>query len=682
MSPSQVRQAIATLPDETARSLLFDWKGVWAREQQLPPAWAWVLWLILAGRGFGKTRTGAEWVRDRVESGQGKRLIIAGPTSDDIRDIMIEGESGLLAVSPPWNKPIYLANKSQVVWPKCGAKALCITAEKPDRFRGKQCFVAGTMVATSRGDVPIERVVPGDKVLTRHGYFSVSNAMSSVAEVGRVLFSDGTSLVGTRDHPVWSGGDWWELGYLSAGSKTWSGELVRTATSSGTPTGSITSSTASFGSRTTVPYPTDGTCTTRTGTGRTMPCQTSNASHSGLTTTDISTVESGKPSFAPSAAEPTQERDEAAACVPRANRQERTLHDRGTKRLVSTAEGRFLLALADTVRSVVSTWEHVGARRVFNLTVEGCHEYFANGVLVHNCDSFWCDELASWRYPDAWNQLQLGFRLGTNPQGIVTTTPRPTPLIKKLVARAGQDVAMTRGTTYDNRANLAKQFLDQIIREYEGTRLGRQELEAEILEDNPNALWVRTRIDDLRVMSRDDLPQMRRVVVAIDPAVSTNPRSNETGIIVVGLGENGHAYVLDDLSGIYSPAQWAARAIEAFDRWEADYIVGEVNNGGDLVERNVQVERDDAPPFKSVHASRGKQVRADPISTLYEQGRVHHLGVLGRLEDQMCGWDPANDSESPDRVDALVWGVTFLDLNKKQQDYDGIRRGRRSARGR
>jgi phage terminase large subunit-like protein len=140
--------------------------------------------------------------------------------------------------------------------------------------------------------------------------------------------------------------------------------------------------------------------------------------------------------------------------------------------------------------------------------------------------------------------------------------------------------------------------------------------------------------------------------------------------------------VLDDASGIYSPAQWAARAIELYDRWDADFIVGEVNNGGDLVERNVHVERDDPPPFRAVHASRGKQVRADPISALYEQGRVHHLGCLGKLEDQMCAWDPANDADSPDRVDALVWGISFLDLNKQTKAYEGIARGNKTSRGR
>jgi phage terminase large subunit-like protein len=415
LTANQRAEILASLPEAVARSLLYDWRGLIARPKQIAPDWQWVIWLILAGRGFGKTRCGAEWIREKVETGKAKRIILAAPTADDLRDIMIEGESGILATASPWCKPTYVANRGRVEWPN-GAKALCISAEKPDRFRGKQC------------------------------------------------------------------------------------------------------------------------------------------------------------------------------------------------------------------------------------------------------DAFWAEELASWRYPDAWTQLQLGFRLGATPQGIVTTTPRPIPLVKALLARNGNDVAVTRGTTYENRSNLAPAFFDAIIRQYEGTRLGRQELQAEVLEDNPGALWQRPRIDALRVATA---PELRRVVVAIDPAVTANPKSNETGIVVVGLGIDGHAYVLDDKSGIFPPAQWAARAVAAFDSHRADKVIGETNNGGDLVESNVRTARNTIP-YEGVHASRGKMTRAEPISALYEQGRVHHVGVLAKLEDQMCAWDPVNDDGSPDRVDALVWGLTFLMIGPQQ----------------
>ena len=650
--------------------------------------WAWVIWVILAGRGFGKTRTGAEWIRGKVESGESKRITLIAATSADARDVMLEGESGLLTISPPWFKPHYEPSKRRLTWPN-GAVATILSADRPDRLRGPQCFVAGTLVETEAGPRPIEAIAVGDLVVTRHGLRPVVATGSNDAEVGVVSFSNGASLTGTADHPVLSCEQWVPLGKLTKGLRVFVGALERTDTSSATRTVATTSNTGSSGSRNSGRSRLVGTSITRTATGRTTRSRTSSACHPERTTTGTSSHERCSTSIVRTAASHSPGSGAAShRRALRANRSARTRPE-GAPGSASTAGESSCQGADGTAVSVASTWEHVGVRRVFNLTVEGLPEYFANGILVHNCDTFWADEVAAWRFQEAWTQLQFGFRLGTNPQGIVTKTPRPIATIKKLVKRAGADVALTKGSTYENRSNLAKPFFASILTEYEGTRLGRQEIDAEILEDNPNALWQRTRIDDLRLRVNDDgsyspaLPPMRRVVVAIDPAVSTNPKSNETGIIVVGLGEDGHAYVLDDLSGVFSPAQWAARALEAFDRWEADYIIGEVNNGGDLVERNVQAERQGVP-FKAVHASRGKATRADPISTLYEKGRVHHVGTLPKLEDQQCGWDPANDETSPDRVDALVWGITALDLNKKLQDYDGLRRGRpssRSARG-
>jgi len=266
-----------------------------------------------------------------------------------------------------------------------------------------------------------------------------------------------------------------------------------------------------------------------------------------------------------------------------------------------------------------------------------------------------CDELGSWRYQqEAWSQALLGLRLGSNPQVIVTTTPRPTPVIRELVA--DKRTYVTRGTTYDNRPNLAPAFYSSIITRYEGTRLGRQELNAEILEDNPGALWKRAQIDALRVVK---MPDMRRVVVAIDPAVTATAGSDETGMVVCGLGIDKHGYVLDDLSLRESPDAWAQKAVNAYRRWKADRIVAEVNNGGDLVETTIRTV-DKNVPYKAVHASRGKMIRAEPIAALYEQGRVHHVGSFATLEDQMCQWEPGQ--KSPDHLDAMVWGMTELML--------------------
>ncbi len=380
-------------------------------DKQKPPPGDWRVWLLLAGRGFGKTRTGAELVRLRVGMRTARHVALVAPTAADARDVMVEGESGLLAIAPPWNRPEYEPSKRRLTWEN-GAIATTYSADEPARLRGPQ-------------------------------------------------------------------------------------------------------------------------------------------------------------------------------------------HD------------------------------------------------FA-----------WCDELAAWRYPEAWDMLMFGLRLGDDPRAVVTTTPRPTRLIKALVA--DPKVAVTRGSTYDNKNNLAPAFLEQIVRRYEGTRLGRQELEAEILEDVPGALWTHGLIDATRV---NTVPSLTRIVVAIDPAVSADEHADETGIVVAGKDAAGHGYVLADLSGRYAPTEWARAAIAAYRSHGADRVVAEVNNGGDMVEATLRMV-DPAVSFAAVHASHGKVARAEPVAALYEQGRVHHLGALPRLEDQMCcfahDYDRVASGYSPDRVDALVWALSEL----------------------
>lgn len=397
-----------SLSEEERAANLYDW-SFWARPNQLPPPGDWQTWLILAGRGFGKTKAGAQWIIAQSETC--RRMALVGPTAADVRDAMIEGESGILASSPPWNMPRYEPSKRKVTWPN-GSFALCFSAEEPRRLRGPQFFAA------------------------------------------------------------------------------------------------------------------------------------------------------------------------------------------------------------------------------------------------------WCDELAAWKYDqDTFDMLQFGLRLGKKPRQVVTTTPRPTKIIKEL--RKDKTVVVTTGTSYENRRNLAVSFFDRIVSKYEGTRLGRQELNAEILDDNPNSFWTLTRIDLLRV---DYPPPLMRVVVGVDPAVSSNPNSDETGIVVCGLGYDGHGYVLDDRSLVGSPEEWGISSVEAYRSWEADRIVAEVNNGGDLVESNIRAI-DRSVSYKAVHASRGKAVRAEPVSALYEQGKVHHVGAFPALEDQMTQYDPTVSGQpSPDRMDALVWGLTELML--------------------
>jgi len=407
------RKLLAELSDEEAEALLYDWR-FWARPKQLPPEGQWRVWLILAGRGFGKTRTGAEWVREQVERHGRRRIAIVGRTAADVRDVMVEGESGILSISPPWFRPVYEPSKRRLTWPN-GAIATLYSADEPDLLRGPQ-------------------------------------------------------------------------------------------------------------------------------------------------------------------------------------------HD-----------------------------------------------------------AAWADELAAWRRPEAWDNLMFGLRLGPDPRVVVTTTPRPVKLIRDLLK--DPTTVVTRGSTYENAANLAPAFLEQIISRYEGTRLGRQELYGEVLDDVPGALWQRKRIDELRV---SEAPELVRVVVAIDPAVTNEEGSDETGIVVAGRGVDGHAYVLADKSCRMSPDGWARRAVKAFYDHEADRIIGEVNNGGDLVETVIRTV-DPKVPYKAVRASRGKSVRAEPVAALYEQGKVHHVGTFDHLEDQLCQITPDGyqGSGSPDRADALVWALTELML----EDY-------------
>ncbi len=281
----------------------------------------------------------------------------------------------------------------------------------------------------------------------------------------------------------------------------------------------------------------------------------------------------------------------------------------------------------------------------------------------------WGDEIAKWsRGVETWSNLQFGLRLGPAPRAMLTTTPRPIALLTEILARP--DTVVTRGTTFENRSNIAPVFFDQVVRAYRGTRLGRQELMGEILEDIPGALWSRAMLEDLRV---DAAPALDRVVVAVDPPVSSGASADECGIVVAAQGADGHAYVLADrtVQGV-SPHRWARAALEAYRDFRADRLIAEVNNGGDLVEAVIR-QVDPAVSYRAVQASRGKVARAEPVAALYEQARVHHLrqaSGLDLLEDQMCAFTLYRSGSgvraSPDRVDALVWALSDLMLRPGQ----------------
>lgn len=282
-------------------------------------------------------------------------------------------------------------------------------------------------------------------------------------------------------------------------------------------------------------------------------------------------------------------------------------------------------------------------------------------------DGFWADEIAAWRYVDSWDQLQFGMRLGDNPRGVATTTPRPIRLVRDLIANPS--TAVTRGSTYDNRDNLADAFFEQIITRYEGTTLGRQELMGELIEDVEGALWTRALIDDTRV---EQMPDLMQVAVAIDPATTHGEGSDKTGLAVAGTTSrkaDAEFYVPHISGHRVTPNEWANKALDLYEMYEANEIVVEGNQGGEMAVHTVMTAARDRgmrplPRVRRIHASRGKQVRAEPVVALYQQGRVHHVGQFASAEDEMCVFPVGQDTD--DEVDALVHAVTAVDLRPRR----------------
>jgi phage terminase large subunit-like protein len=274
------------------------------------------------------------------------------------------------------------------------------------------------------------------------------------------------------------------------------------------------------------------------------------------------------------------------------------------------------------------------------------------------------DELAKWPYAQqAFDNAMMGLRLGSRPRCLITTTPRNVPVIRQLLN--DPKTVVVRDTTYANQANLPAQFLSSILSKYAGTRLGRQEIEAELLTDTPGALWKAEDIERTRIPV-DKIPPLRRIVVAIDPAMATSDGACETGLVVCGIGQlDSRGYLLHDASGKYTPDQWARMAVALFDQYQADRIVSEANLPcGEIVTNTLATVRQNLP-LKLIHTHTGKRSRAEPIGALYEQGRVAHCGLFNELEDQLTSWDASTSSESPDRLDALVHGFTELMLNQQ-----------------
>jgi phage terminase large subunit-like protein len=275
-----------------------------------------------------------------------------------------------------------------------------------------------------------------------------------------------------------------------------------------------------------------------------------------------------------------------------------------------------------------------------------------------NLAGIWADEVAKWRYPyETWTEgIAPALRIGKNPRAVIATTPKPTKLLKEWTERTDGSVALTRGSTFDNAANLSPAALVELRARYEGTRIGQQELYGELLLDIEGALWTQANINEFRIT---ELPKdLQRIVVAVDPAATNNEDSDETGIVVAGKDNQNNGYVIADYTIKASPLEWAKRAVDAYYEHEADAIVVEVNHGGDMIPTLIR-QVDQNVKIKQVRASRGKKVRAEPIAAFYEQGRVHHVGVFEKLETQMTLWT-ADDPKSPDRIDALVWALSDL----------------------
>ncbi len=278
----------------------------------------------------------------------------------------------------------------------------------------------------------------------------------------------------------------------------------------------------------------------------------------------------------------------------------------------------------------------------------------------------WLDELAKWKKAEeTWDMLQFGLRLGHAPRQVVTTTPRATALLKRLLS--DPLTQLSRAKTHANAFNLAPAFLDRIVGRYKGTRLGRQELDGELIDDRDDALWTRAQIEALRRNPRE-VPDLTRIVIAIDPPASSSPSADRCGLIAAGIDQSGYVYVLDDATiASATPARWAQKAISLFHRHQADALIAEINQGGEMVEAIIRAA-DPSVPIRPVRATRGKFIRAEPVAHLYEQGRIFHAGIFEALEDEMCDFGPGpkgfslSHGGSPDRLDALVWAITALAL--------------------
>lgn len=753
--------------ERAQENLRFNWE-LNARPKQLPPTGNWRFWVVRAGRGFGKTRTGAEYVRKLAKGGKHGRLAIIGPTAADVRDVMVEGESGIMSCSPNDFMPLYEPSKRQLTWPN-GVIAKLYSGEEPDRLRGPQhsggwCLAGSTKILMFDGtEKNICDVSAGEYVSTRSGPRKVVKSCLTSLNSPVVLLRlvDGRGIIGTAEHPVWIEGKGFTpiqsiSGGMSACAITVSSGAAEHGTSSLTGTTLPTfGCIGRCGNRFTGLLKRASMFTTSTKTRLTSELKTFNCCLS-RTIRNITSAKKlrqrGEPwvgswlslpqSATPSLAQPLSgsahfagrsmeapllsrglfaptgawrrlgaeflgetigyaldaqsrmpQRKERKSIARSGATQWQPLIDllRGSRRILSALRvGKYFRAHGQTqsfavegVRvssaTIFSVEPYPERLSVYNLTIEGAHEYFANGILTHNCD-----ELSAWEHPEAFTQFKLGFRLGNDLRCVITMTPKPCPVVRELEKQAKDGsgrVVMVLGSTYENRANLSPDFFTDVVSQYEGTRIGRQELDGELLEDTPGALWNTAMIDRARVT---EAPPMSRIIISIDPSVTSGEDSDECGLTVCGKGIDGDGYVIADHSAVLSPHEWAMEAIRLYHFHSADAVIAETNNGGDLV-GNTILALDPSIPFRKVTASRGKHLRAEPVSALWEQGRAHTVGSYARLEEQMCSMarDGYTGKGSPDRLDSVVHGLTdlmlgpgtaqmFPDFRSKARESEGV----------
>jgi phage terminase large subunit-like protein len=686
------------LPKHQAEELKYNWP-FWARPEQMAPASTkdgkpWNNWLINAGRGFGKTRAGVEWVRHQVKSGK-RRVMAVASTNSDIERVMVKGESGFLACCWKGDKtytgkvmgyPEWSPTKRTLTWEN-GANVTFFSAEEPERLRGPQgdaswCFIKGTTITTLLGDKDVSNVSVGDFVLTRDGYKEVIATSDRIMPVGTVTFSDNRALTGTPEHPIYTDRGWINLGDLVEGDKVCVLPVLNGTEDAGTSMkGGITTSTV----QSVLVAKTENTYTEqftnlfmeifqkafRFTTSMVTSLTTALRTCLVTATLSIKKYTSSKHLYAVTG-ETNPHKAHVALTVKNLCNVKSLLsrlfanlvHSSVQKMLVrlkesaNTAEQSSSQGLETSVVSVVSTLVGGVPQRVYNLQVKDKPEYYANGILVHNCD-----ELCAWNNDrDTWDMLQFCLRLGTHPQIAITTTPKPTKLIRDILKNP--KTVVTSGSTFDNAANLADTYVEAVRVQYEGTRIGRQELYAEILDEASGALWTRDILSRCEMEIEDTVEfskTLSRVVVSVDPAVSSNAESDMTGLVVAGIDVNGICYVLEDATERFTPEGWANKAVELYTKYSADRIVAERNQGGEMVRHTLHTV-DETVPIRLVHASRGKFARAEPVSALYERDKVKHCRGLDLLEDQLVQWEPLGSIGSPDRLDALVWAITDLAL--------------------